>query len=598
MRSLRARIALAYMALIVVSMASLGFALVRMEEARFRRSLDEQLLADARLVTEAVMPALRDGGGIAAFDPITKRLGRESGARVTIIAVDGVVLGDSENNPYPLENHGRRPEVLQALLTGVGRSTRHSATEQRDFTYLAVPVRDDGSELGIVRVSRPSSAANAGLREVALSVAGAAFLAALGATAVAIAIAGAVTQPLHRLRDAVRALTAGALEQRVSDVGGTEVSDLAGAFNEMAAHMQETMATRAQEHSRLEALLDASADALAALDSDGIIRYLNPAAESLFGKAIGRSFTEVARNHELTTLVRATLAGSRVGVQGELAGTSRVDGPLRSAPIHLGSRDAWVQATLSSITDGGDWAMLVILHDVTEVRRPEIPRRDFVANVSHELRTPLAGIKAVVETLRDGALHDPAAADDFLGRVDAEVDRLVQLVEELLQLSRIESGAAMVLTEVAPLEVLAASVERFAYQAERAGVGLALDAEPSLALIRADSARLGQAVGNLIHDAIKFTAPGGRISVTARHDGDQLCIAVADSGSGIDPADLPRIFERFYVVDRARSGHGTGLGLAIVKHVVRAHDGTVDATSSLGRGSTFRIRLPISRAIR
>jgi two-component system phosphate regulon sensor histidine kinase PhoR len=232
---------------------------------------------------------------------------------------------------------------------------------------------------------------------------------------------------------------------------------------------------------------------------------------------------------------------------------------------------------------------------MTEIRRAETTRRDFVANVSHELRTPLAGIKAVVETLRDGALEDREAAREFLGRVDAEVDRLVQLVEELLQLARIESGAAPpAMADVSVAGLLAMTVDRFRPQAERAGVTLAILDRPR-GRVRADPDRLGQAIGNLIHNALKFTPPGGQVTVGAMEADGAVRITVADTGSGIDPADLPRVFERFYVADRSRSRRGTGLGLAIVKHVVRAHGGSVSVESALGKGSTFTIELPRHR---
>ena len=578
MRSLRFRIALAYAVLIVAAMVALGLALLRMEERRFRRSLDERLLAEARLVAEAAAPVLGTGAGIDTVDPLAKRLGAGGGERVTLIAPDGTVLGDSENDPRRLDNHGGRPEVLAALATGVGRTTRHSDTERRDFTYLAVPVRDGDRLLGVARVSRPVSAVNADLRRIGVSVALAAALTAVAGGALAVVIAGAVTRPLDRLRRAARALAGGAFDQRVAAGGSAEVGELAAAFSDMAGRLRETVSTLSQEHSRLEALLAAGADPLIALDGEGVVRYLNPAAAALFGQAVERPFAEVARSHELSELLRAALAGRR----------------RTAATVSLDHRAAWVQAIVTPITGGGGWAMLVILHDITEVRRAEISRRDFVANVSHELRTPLAGIKAVVETLRDGALDDPTAADEFLGRVDAEVDRLVQLVEELLQLARLEAGATMEMAGVAPDELLAACVERFRHQAERAGVSLTLEVPDRLPRVRADGARLGQAVGNLIHNAIKFTPAGGRVTVGAEHDDQWLRIGVTDTGAGIDPADLPRIFERFYIADRARSGRGTGLGLAIVKHVVRAHGGTVDARSTPGRGSTFTITLPLS----
>jgi two-component system phosphate regulon sensor histidine kinase PhoR len=504
--------------------------------------------------------------------------------RVTIIAPNGVVLGDSENDPRRLENHGTRPEVLQALHTGTGRATRHSATEQRDFTYLALPVRDSDRLLGIARVSQPLSTVNAGARAIAIGVAIAASAAALAATVLAVVIAGAITRPLERLRHAARSLAGEAPAGQVVAGGGAEVADLAAAFNEMSARLQETLRRREEERSRLEALLASSADALLALDSSGTIRYLNPAARLWFGDALDRSFFAVARDHELTALVRSVLA----------APLAAREARRTSPPIALDGRGVWVQAATSPIEGGGAWALLLILHDVTEVRQAETTRRDFVANVSHELRTPLAGIKAVVETLRDGALHDPAAADAFLASVDAEVDRLVQLVEELLELARIESGTELVMDMVDPRDVLAVGVERFRLQAERAGVGLTLEVPDSLPPIRADAARLGQSVGNLIHNALKFTPPGGRVEVRATQAGDELLIAVADTGSGIDPRELPRIFERFYVVDRSRRQRGTGLGLAIVKHVAIAHGGTVEVESIPGRGSTFTIRLPLA----
>jgi two-component system phosphate regulon sensor histidine kinase PhoR len=573
------RLAAAYVALIALAMATLGAVLARAEERRFRSALDERLLAEARLVAEAVTPLLRAGGTVEAVDPLAKRLGEESGAHITLIAPDGTVLGDSANDPRRLDNHAGRPEVQSALAGGAGRATRRSDTERRAFSYVAVLVRDGDRLLGVARVATPESAVNANLRGMVLTVLAATAIAALCAGLLAVVVARAITRPLERLRRAARALADGAFDQRVTAGGGGEVAELAEAFNDMAGRLRETVTTLAQERTRLEALLASSGDALIALDGAGIVRYLNPAAVALLGPAEGRPFAEAARNHELSELLRVARAEHR----------------RASAALALDGRDVWVQATVSPIAGGGGWATLVILHDISEVRRAETARRDFVANVSHELRTPLAGIKAVVETLRDGALHDPAAADEFLGHVDAEVERLVQLVEELLQLARIESGAALQPEDVEPYAVLAACVERFRHMAERAGVTLALEAPAGLPLIRADPARLGQAVGNLVHNAIKFTPPGGRVTVAAAATAGALIVRVADTGSGIDPADLPRIFERFYVADRARSGRGTGLGLAIVKHVVRAHGGTVDARSVPGRGATFTITLPLGR---
>jgi two-component system phosphate regulon sensor histidine kinase PhoR len=394
-------------------------------------------------------------------------------------------------------------------------------------------------------------------------------------------VAREITRPLARLR---AAFDEGALGTSEVASSRREIDDLAVTVNDMTGSLRLRMQALEQARSRLEALLASSHDAIAALDAHGSVRYLNPAAIALYGSVEGRSFAEVARDPEVTGLLRSVLPG-RVEPLDAIPG--------HTAVIHIDHRDTWVQITASAIEGGGDWAVLLVLHDITEVRRAETTRRDFVANVSHELRTPLAGIKAVVETLRDGALEDREAADQFLEQVDTEVDRLVQLVEELLQLARIESATEIEMQWVDPQEVLAACVNRYMPQADRAGVVLQLHGAELLPPIQASAAQLGQALGNLVHNAIKFTPPGGTVTISAVTDGGTLQIAVSDTGAGIDSADLPRIFERFYVGDRARSARGTGLGLAIAKHVVLAHGGTIQAQSVLGRGSTFTITLPI-----
>lgn len=579
MRSLRWRIAASFAALIVVAMALLAVLLLRAENDRLRASLQSQLESQALLISDSLAPLLQRGVGSDVVDSVTKRFGTEARSRVTIIAPDGTVLADSENDPHRLENYARRPEVLQALAQGAGRSTRHSPTEGRDATYYALRLRADGRLLAVVRVSRPLSDVNAVSKRILLSMAVAVILMTLGAAALGVLIAGSVTRPLRRLRAAAHAVAFGSFDVRAAETGGgAEVADVSAAFNEMAERVQRTLTLEAEERSRLQALLGAATDAVVAVDARGRIRYLNRAAEHLVGAAVGRTLAEVARNHELSERVAAALS---------------LDDTDGSGAVHFPQLDRWLDVTAAPIVGGGDWALLVHLRDVTDAQRADRTRRDFAANVSHELRTPLAGIKAVVETLRDGALDDPPAAAQFLDMVDNEVDRLVQLVEELLQLSRIESGAGLIFTEIDPQRVLAACLQRFAHQAERAGVSLTLAVEQPLPLMQADADRLGQALGNLVHNALKFTAPGGCVALSARTTAEELQITVADNGSGIDPAELPRIFERFYVADRARVARGTGLGLAIVKHIARAHGGSVEATSILGRGSTFTITLPL-----
>ncbi|MBC7222671.1 MAG: PAS domain-containing sensor histidine kinase, partial [Anaerolineae bacterium] len=255
----------------------------------------------------------------------------------------------------------------------------------------------------------------------------------------------------------------------------------------------------------------------------------------------------------------------------------------------------FLQVIATPLPEAQPPGFLIVLQDLTEVRRLETVRRDFIANISHELRTPLASLKALVETLRDVALDDPPAARRFLDRAEAEVDALTQMVQELLELSRLESGQAPLEMKPVPVaDLVVPSAERLRPQAERAGLEISFDLPADLPLVQADLERVRQVVLNLVHNAIKFTPAGGRIHIAARQVGAEVQVSVADTGIGIPPEELDRIFERFYKADRARSRGGTGLGLAIAKHVVQAHGGRIWAESAEGRGSTFFFTLPVA----
>ena len=405
------------------------------------------------------------------------------------------------------------------------------------------------------------------------------------AALLALVMSRAIGGPLRETSDAARRLAARARGEPVIGPLGAAVAGPGSvgltvrAFNDLSLQVQQSLHTLERDQSRFQAVLAASTDPIIAVDAQGYVRFANAAAESWLGALDGRLLTAAMRNHAITEAVRRAQQDRQ-----RAATTVELPTPVR------------IFAAIASPIASDDWSVLLLLHDITEARRAEAVRRDFVANVSHELRTPLAGIRAVVETLRDGALEDPVVAIEFLGRVETEVDRLVQLVEELLQLSRIESGAALHFapTELPPL--LRACLDRFRPQAERAGLELDLDVDEGLPPVRADAARLDQALGNLIHNALKFTDTGGYITVHAYRKGSSVALEVEDSGRGIDPLDLPRIFERFYTSDRARDRRaaGTGLGLAIVKHIALAHGGAVQVDSRLGGGSRFTITLPVA----
>ncbi len=332
------------------------------------------------------------------------------------------------------------------------------------------------------------------------------------------------------------------------------------------------------EHARLAAILDRITDGVLIVDSSGIIQITNAAAEKLFGEGlIGRSVITALRHYQLVETWRK----------------AQQTGETQSESVELPASRKFLQIT--ALPDSETGSILLMVQDLTRLRRLETVRRDFISNVSHELRTPLASLKALTETLNGGALDDPPAARRFLARMQIEVDALTQMAGELLELSRIESGQVPLKIEpVSPARLLLSAADRMKAQAERAGLDLQAEPSADLPSIPADASRLEQVLVNLIHNAIKFTPPGGKIRLFARPDGKYVRFEVTDTGVGIDPDDLPRIFERFYKADRARTkGGGTGLGLSIARHIVEAHGGKIWAESEPEKGSTFYFTIPI-----
>jgi two-component system phosphate regulon sensor histidine kinase PhoR len=423
---------------------------------------------------------------------------------------------------------------------------------------------------------------------VALSGAPVALIAvsaALTGFACVLAASGALAlgRTLRDLETGMRRMAGGDWKTR-GYPSGAEDRAAVGAFNEMAAAVEKAVASASQDRSRLTAALDSSVDAVVAVDAEGRVTYANAAAQRLFGARdgdiIGKPFGWVLPDQQVVEVLRA----------------SREEGRSQIRLIERPQKQ-YFQVFAAPIVGGGEWVSLLALHDLTEVKRMEQVRRDFIANVSHELRTPLSAIKSVIETLRDGALDDPGAARDFLDRADAEVDRLVQIVEELLELSRIESGEAPLVRQPVDVEqIVRNAVERLRPQAERGGLRLEYEALPGLPEVRGDAVRLERVVANLIHNAVKFTPEGGSINVRVAPADGGVRVSVEDTGLGILREDLPRVFERFYKVDRARGGSGTGLGLAVAKHTVEVHGGLITVTSEPGKGSVFSFVLPAGPA--
>ena len=399
---------------------------------------------------------------------------------------------------------------------------------------------------------------------------------------------GSLRRQLNQYTRALREVAEGEFAPQAlpADVQGLE--ELSNAVTNLLTTFNFQLATSDADRARLAAVLDQMTDGVIIANPEGFVQFANPAAEKLFGgELLNRSVSETMRHHQLIHAWQ----------------TSQNNDEMQVETVELPNRRQFLQLVVipDRYTPGGS---LLLVQDLTRVRRLETVRRDFISNISHELRTPLASLKALTETLQDGALSDPEAAPRFLGRMVTEVDALTQMAQELLDLSRIESGQVdLSLKPVAPKKLLTSAAERMRLQTERAGLSLGIDCPPNLPKVSADEPRVEQVLVNLIHNAVKFTRPGGDVILLAdivpapfpQEEGEAgegvVRFAVKDTGMGIPADDVPRIFERFYRVDKSRAGGGTGLGLSISRHLVESHGGRIWAESIEGKGSTFYFTL-------
>jgi two-component system phosphate regulon sensor histidine kinase PhoR len=574
------RITFSFVLLVLVSMSILGFYLANSTRSYQLDNLRSQLENEVKITAEASLPGFLSQDKQGILDALTKRLGEQTDTRFTIIAVDGTVLGDSEEDPATMENHATRPEIRDALSIGLGESTRYSTTLEQKMMYIAVPISHQGELLGTARVSLPLTAVESLVHRVTMSIITAMLVATLLVILAAWVIARITTRPIRKLTVASERIASGELGQKITIETRDEVGELAQAFNEMSLKLKELVETISEDRARLATILDNMADGVIMTDSEGNILLANNAAEKLFNikNATGKPLIEVVRDHEMDEVLKLCLKTVKTQTVQYESGTSKRYVRVIAIPI--------AHDEISSV--------LLLFQDLTELRNLQTTRRELIGNISHEFRTPLTGIKVMVETLRDGAVDDKEAARDFLTRIDDDVERLTQIVAELTELSRIETGEAELRLEPVNLNILVEEViTQLGPQVKRQQLTADTKIDTSLPTVQADKRRIRQTIVNLIHNAIKFTDPGGKITVATKVHGDSVIVDISDTGIGIAKSDLPHVFERFYKGDRARSGGGAGMGLAIAKHVVEAHGGSIRVQSEEGKGSTFSFSLPL-----
>ena len=558
----------------------------------------ENLVARSSLFAQQIQPLVA-GGEHDEVQELCVLLGARSKTRFTVIAPDGTVIGDTDEKPERMENHADRPEIMAALGGQIGQATRYSATLQHTRMYVAIPGyardRDRDHVSFVVRSSLAVDDIGAALRQVFWRMALAGLMLALLSGLISYLVARRISVPLRRLQSGAERFARGELGVRLLAPDSEEIGALAEAMNEMARQLSERIDTIVEQRNEYQAVLASMVEGVLAIDCNETILGLNRAGARLLAvdveASVGQSIQAVVRNSDLLSLATETL-GSGEPVEGDIV-------------LNRGG-EIFVQVHATSLTgpDGRGLGALLVMHDVTRLRRLETMRRDFVANVSHELRTPITSIKGFVETLLDTPPENREEGTRFLQIILKQAERLNAIIADLLSLARIEQeveNAAINLTSTDICDLIHSAVTAVtAGDADVAGrivVACPDDPDDQAELTATVNAPLlGQAIVNLIDNALKYSEPDTQVVVSGFQRDRQIGITVRDHGRGIEERHIARLFERFYRVDRARSRKlgGTGLGLAIVKHIVQAHHGEIEVESEVGKGSTFTILMATS----
>ena len=588
-RSFLWKLYLAFSVVIFLATASILLFTAQRIERNGRQAIEASLRTRALLMEDVARAGLA-GGNADSLEARVRDLGQATGTRFTVIAADGRVLADSHEDPALMEPHDTRPEVLDARSRRTGQSVRFSKTLNQHMMYHALALRGHAGELvGYVRAALPLVEVDRQLDQLRHGVLLGALIGLLAALLIGWLIVRRLTRPLDEIGSSLQAFSAGDFSSRTHLARTDEFGELAAVMNAMAQELEERIARISEERNRLEAILAGMVEGVIAVDRQERILHINRVAARLLDMeragSIGRPVWELARIPAVSeALSRCLKEQQQVEVE---INRAAADGAERVIELYASPLPG----------NGSPGGAVLVLHEVTELRRLEHIRRDFVANVSHELKTPLTVIRGIVETMQD----DPAMATDtrdrFLAKMKSQADYLAAQVSDLLALSRLESKRTHLDYERLDMNELARTTAAVRTpSAESREVKLELELGDAPVHVDGDRRALEQALGNLLDNAIQYTPAGGSVRLSVASQAGRALCAVTDTGIGIEPRHQERIFERFYRVDKARSREqgGTGLGLAIVKHVALAHDGAISLRSQPGRGSTFTLSLPLA----
>jgi two-component system phosphate regulon sensor histidine kinase PhoR len=575
-----------YLVIILSSIAIVGIYASTTLKNFYLSKTAEDLAVRAHLIVKQITSTF-DQKNQKYLDELSKILGKETSTRITLIHPSGEVLGDSNEDPQRMENHAGRPEIKAALRGKRGVYTRYSDTLLQEMMYVALPLERNGDVVGVVRTSIPVSEIDTTLASIYWKIALVGIFLLLLAAGVSLYIARRISQSIEEMKRGAQRFAEGDFSCKLLSPDSEELGGLADVLNHMAKQLDEKIRMITEQRNELETILAAMREGVLAVDSEERILTFNQAAGYFLridlSSAKGHAIQEVIRNADIQRFLSGVLSG---------------EGPAEGEIVLHGLENKFLQlsGTLLHNSEGKTIGALVVLNDITRLRQLENIRREFVANVSHELKTPITSIKGFAETLHEGAIDDKENVQKFLEIVSKQSDLLNAIVDDLLSLSRIEQGTER--GEIQRIEenvrrILEAAVVDYELKARERDMKIVLDCSEEI-IVKANSRLFKQAIGNLLDNAIKYSEPGKTVEIEAVRNPDEVVIRVKDQGSGIAPQHLPRIFERFYRVDKGRSRElgGTGLGLAIVKHIAQALGGHVTVESVLGKGSVFTLHLP------
>ncbi|MEO3944026.1 ATP-binding protein [Gorillibacterium sp. CAU 1737] len=592
----RTRLTLVFLLLIGVSVLTAGLFSAQLLRNSYMASLETNMDREIRVLL-ATSDWARTGTEAeteAYYTSKIQELRESAGSRVTYIRADGKVLGDSDHNVHDMGNHLDREEIREAGIGKTGYAVRHSATLKQNMMYASEAVADpSGKVVGYIRLAMSLKDVEESLRRFWLFLLAGLAALVLIAGIISYRIARSLTRPLEKITRVAQQITNLDYRSRVEIRGRDEVGQLGHAINTMAESLQTQLGRIVENESRLQSVMDSMQSGIIMIDREERIMLLNRKAEEFLGftaeELLNHAYTAANQQYEFSRLIQTCLSTGET---------------LRDEMVFYFPEERIMEVNMTPVLDGegGMAAALVVLHDITAFRRLEKMRSEFVANVSHELKTPIAAVKGFAETLLNGALDDEETAHAFVKIIYDESERLNRLIGDILELSKIESRRVpLAFSPIDLNDFLHSSLRMVQKEADKKRIHLDLRLNEPLYL-EADEDRLRQILLNLFSNGISYTPEGGELHVRAEHlpgaideQDDRVRITVSDTGIGIPKKDLPRIFERFYRVDKARSrsSGGTGLGLSIVKHLVELHRGTIRVESTVGVGSSFIIELPV-----